>query len=341
MQLNGGVVKGIRGVRSFWVSILAIIFGFIFVGLGIYFFVADSKKTYENATATITECVTEEMGEEIIYHVTLKYTDKDGNEHSGITMDTYDSSWVVGKEIQIKYNVNDFNDVSTTTPAIVLPLLFIGLGAISAVVGVFGILKTIKQLTRKPNENAGKAVIASDFIENNVKDTKLFFHYSGKLNQSYTVEDRDGKVHFECKLLKFNPIGASLYEFIDVTTSDKKQMKIGKTITSSSSGGLPIVGEVLGSSFKIDGVNCWDYVASKGYEIKHLLEGKTIIKYEVIKDQETVAKILPANMKDPFNENSVNFLRMGKGIYRLEINDANLPDIVMIAFIIGRTEIVE
>lgn len=82
-------------------------------------------------------------------------------------------------------------------------------------------------------------------------------------------------------------------------------------------------------------------VANKGYEIKHLLEGITIISYQILKGNKVVANIFPANVKDPFNEESTNYVRMGKGYYRLEIIDANLEDIVAIAFIVSRTEMVE
>ena len=142
-------------------------------------------------------------------------------------------------------------------------------------------------------------------------------------------------------MIKFHLFAHNLYDFIDSKTGTKRQFKIGKTITSSSSGGMIFVGDTLSSRFKINGVNCWDYVKGKGYEIKHLLEGKTIIHYEITKGDSVVANIVPANIKDPFNEDSKNFLLMGKGVYRLEIIDANLEDIVMMAFIISRTSIVE
>ena len=344
MQLNNGFFKGVRGIRAFWISIIAIIFGVAFAGFGVYFAITDSTKTYEDATATITAREVIDMGEdqEDLYRVTLTYADKDGGEHSGVQMDTYDSSWTVGKTVEIKYNVNDFNDVRTRGATIMVPILFISLGSISAVVGVIGFIGAVKRLKRKPKEESGEIKsIEGDFAENIVKDTKLFFHLTGKMNQSYAVEDKDGNVLFECKLLKFSLLASSLYEFIDHKTGDKKQMKISKTVTSESSGGYVFVGDMLSSRFKIDGVNCWDYVADRGYKIKHMLEGKTIINYQIVKGDKVIAKILPADKNDPFNENSLKFMFMNKGYYRLEIAEGNLPDIVMIAFIASRTDMVE
>lgn len=342
MQLNHGVVRGIRGVRSFWISLIAIIVGLIFVGFGIYFLVTDPAKKYEDATATITAVNTEMIGEDEIYHVTLKYTDKNGIEHTGVEMSTYDNTWTVGKEVQIKYNINDFNDVKSTSSPLVFSFVAIGLGAISVLVGIFGIIKTIKILKRKANtEITSNGNTKNESKEENLSDIKLFFHYTGKLNQSYSVEDKKGQIFYECKLVKFSLLGASTFEFINHIADERIQHKIGKTVSSYSEGGLPIVGDILSSSFKIDGENCWDYVARKGYEIKHMLEGKSIINYQIVKNGKIVAKVFPADVRKPFDENSTGYLFMNKGYYRLEIIDAKLSDVVMIAFIVGRTAVVE
>ena len=341
MQLNGKLIRNVRNVRAFWISFLGIIFGAVFVGLGIYFLISpDQGKTYEVATATITEIQSEIIADEENFYCIVSYIDKEGNSYSNVRLDAYNSSWAVGNEIEIRYNVNDSNDIKTNSSIYMVPIVFMVLGSISLIVGVCVFVKTIKSIKRKANKNIEN--VASDAPRaDNLTDTKLFFHFGGKMNQSYFVENQEGEVVYECKLIKFNPFASNLYEFVDSKTGYSKQIKIGKTITSSSSGGMIFVGDVLSSSFKIDGVNCWEYINDKGYEIKHLLEGKTIIHYEIVKNDKVVANIAPANIKDPFNEDSKNFLRMGKGCYRLEFIDASLEDVVMIAFIIGRTDMVE
>lgn len=340
MQLNGKIFRGIRKVRTFWVSLLAIFFGLIFAGLGIYFLILpDQGKMYEKATATIVRFESETILEDINYYTIISYTDNENVAHVDIRLDSYSTSWKVGDEIEIKYNVDLPSDVKLANSSIVVPLAFIVLGSISTIVGIFVLFKTAKSL-KHHNSSVDENALPDEGVVENVKDTKLFFHYSGKMNQSYTIEDELGKVLYECKLVKFNPFASNIYDFIDSKTGYVKQFKIGKTVTSSSSGGMILIGDMLSSGFKINGVNCWDYIHNRGYEVKHLLEGKTIIHYEVTKGDSVVADIVPANIKDPFSE-SKNFLTMGKGVYRLEIVDANLEDIVMIAFIISRTDMVE
>lgn len=357
MQLNGSVVRGVRNVRSFWFALLAVLFGLVFVGIGVYSIISpDQGKTYETATAEILSVETEIMADEETKYVMIKYEDKDGGVHSDIRLDAYTIGWEIGSKVDIKYNVKDFSDVKLDSNPILLPVMFIGMGSLVMAFGIYTFIKTGKRAKRQ----SGEAKVESDGVSNSkseesdanyssaeslpsrkMEDTELFFHYAGKLNQSYAVEDKDGNVVFECKLAKFSLLTASTFEFIDSQSTLSVQHKIGKTVTSSASDGLPIVGDTLSSSFKIDGTNCWDYIADMGYSIKHMLQGRAIFRYEIMKDGENVASIVPANAKDPFNKESVNVLRMAKGYYRLEIADAELKDIVLIAFVISRTDIVE
>jgi hypothetical protein len=188
--------------------------------------------------------------------------------------------------------------------------------------------------------------MAENIKENQKKQTilsniDLFFHPSGMLRQSYEVEDKEKNVLFRCKLAKWSFFFSMTYEFADLKSGSLRKLKIGKTITSHSTDGIPIVGDILSSRFKIDGENCWEYIAKKGYEIKQFLEGKALFRYEVVKNGKVLAQIFPANVKYPFDKEKVNYLRMGKGYYRIEITEGNLEDIVLMAFIIARTEIVE
>ncbi|MBQ8451605.1 MAG: hypothetical protein IJ538_02385 [Clostridia bacterium] len=345
MQLNGKEIRGIRSFRSFWTAILFFVVGIVFVGLGIYFFISpDQGKTYKETTAVITEIGSETIGEDEIKFVIVKYLDAENNEHKDVRLNAFDSSWTIGKEIEIRYNVNNFEDIQRKGSQIVVPIVFVGLGSIAVFASIALFVKTLKlkkQRTPKEVDEKNQKDLINDKQVENIKNTKLFFRFGGKMNQSYFVTNKEGEHVFECNLKWFNIFGFDKFEFVDNMTGNKKLFKMGKTSTSSASGGLPFVGDTLSSNFKIDGTNCWEYLSQKGYEVKHNLGGKTVVYYELVKNKKTVAKIVPANIKDPFNENSTNFLRMGKGCYRLEIIDANLADVVLTAFIISRTDMVE
>ena len=169
----------------------------------------------------------------------------------------------------------------------------------------------------------------------NLKDTKLFFHYCGTLNQSYSVQDKDGRTVYSCKLRKFNPLGASTFEFTDGASGFTKSVKIGKTIT----GGDEHMD--LTSHFTIDGVECWDYLHQRGYQLKQYVLQRPYCRYELVKLGKVVATLVPAHIKDPWNENARNILMMPQGCYRIEIADCRLDDAVMAAFIAAKVNVVE
>ena len=230
------------------------------------------------------------------------------------------------------------------------PFVFVAIGAGAAVmvIAVIGIIIAVKNMKRnsKPlteeqvQENERKLREGAPEIANLV-DAKLYFHRGGKLNQSFLVENKEGKVVYECHLKRFNPIGADLFEFKDIEHDYVKEIKATKCVTSSADGGLPFVGDALTSRFKINGTMCWDYLHNLGYDIGfHILE-RNIARYELKRLGKVVAEILPCSHKDPFNEENKNFLMMGQGYYRIEIIDARLEDAVMAAFIVSRTEMVE
>ena len=220
-------------------------------------------------------------------------------------------------------------------------------GAVLLIIGIIFIVGAIKRMkTSKPlteeeiRANEAKFNEGRPEIEN-LQDVKLFFHFGGKMNQSFFVEDKNGNKKYECKLVKFNPFGANTFDFVDVENNYIKTFKIGKTITTTSDGGMPIVGDILDNHFNINGTNCWEYLHQRGFEIKHFLFESDLMRYELTKSGNLIAKIFPANIKDPFNEESRNILRMGRGVYRLEILDAALEDVVMAAFIISQLEMIQ
>lgn len=236
---------------------------------------------------------------------------------------------------------------ASENPNTIMDIAFIAIGAAIMALSLFFIIRGVRQFKKqkplseeevKANEeklHAGEPKIA------NLKNAKFFFHFGGKMNQSYFVDDKEGKRRFEVKLVKFNPIGSNTYEFHDVDADFTKTLKVGKVLTQSADGGLPFVGDTLSSRFKIDGVQCWEYLRQRGYEIKWYILERPFARYELYKLGKLVAKITPCNVKDPWNEGSMNFLRMGSGVYRIEIVDCRLDDAVMAAFIASRTDMVE
>ncbi len=220
-------------------------------------------------------------------------------------------------------------------------LIVFGIAALLIVISVFMFIYAKRDIQRnKPlSEEEVRANLANEDAGTQVQDTKLFFHFGGKMNQSYIVENKEGKVVFDVKLTKFNPVGNDVFDFINHENGKTKTVKASKVLSANS--GEDGLDFSQTSSFRIDGVNCWDYLRNHGIEIKSFFDTKTIARYEIWQLGKNIANIYQASIKDPWNEGNVNILRTGKGAYRLHINDAKLDDIVMVAFIVARVDFVE
>ena len=217
----------------------------------------------------------------------------------------------------------------------------IAMGAISASIAVVSLIihfkrsKAHKPLTEQEvNEKLGKNE-QFDLEEENLKDTKLYFHLGGKMNQSYFLENRNGKTVCECRLVKFNLLSACTYEIVNHENGHSKTIKIGKTMTSGDEYGA------LGSNFKLDGVDCWEWLHQRGYEIKQYVLTRRIVEVSVLRFGKTIAKFVPTNFKDPWNEEGRDILKMMHGFFRIEVIDANLEDMLIAAIIYSKVELVE
>ena len=126
-------------------SIIAIVLGLVAIGFGVYtqFF---QTKGFEQTTATITQIDQtwkgyndETMEDEYDYTVYVKYT-VDGKEYTG-KADTYDGSYVEGKEITVYYNPSNPADIHGDSG--ILGFIMIGIGVVLVVAGAFLLIKRV------------------------------------------------------------------------------------------------------------------------------------------------------------------------------------------------------
>ena len=150
------------------------------------------------------------------------------------------------------------------------------------------------------------------------------------IKQGTALEDENGKVACEAKMLKFKLFGPSPFEFTNNITNTKEEHKIGKTITQSESG--PAEFFSVKSSFKYDGKNIWDYLHDKGIRIKSAIQsGKLGMTYDVSFEGNQIATITSSSPK-------------GKSLittdlyYDISCEEKDLDLVFLVAFAIARTE---
>lgn len=152
----------------------------------------------------------------------------------------------------------------------------------------------------------------------------------GTIKQGFSLEDENGNVVYEGKMLKFSLFGASPFEFTNYKTNKKEEHKVGKTVTLTESGLAGFFSTK--SSFKYDGENIWNYLHNKGVRIdSHLASSKIGMSYNVSFEGKEIAVIATSSPK-------------GKSIittdlyYDVTCEDKDLDLVFLVAFSIAKTE---
>lgn len=152
------------------------------------------------------------------------------------------------------------------------------------------------------------------------------------LKQGFYLEDENGKVVYDGKMLKFSLFSASPFEFANNITGKKEEHKIGKTITIEEERNDII--DVLSrkSYFKYDGVKIWDYLHDKGIRINSTLSsGKIGMTYTVSFEGNEFATISSSSPKGKSFITSNMF-------YDVICDEKNLDLVFLVAFSIAKTD---
>ena len=155
----------------------------------------------------------------------------------------------------------------------------------------------------------------------------------GTVKQTFYLENEDGNVIYEGKMLKFKLLGASPFEFINHITNKAETHNIGKTVTIEQNTGGGIVDFLSKRSyFKYDGVKIWDYLHDKGIRIDSSLSGDKIgMTYNVTFEGKELATIKTSSPK-------------GKSLittdlyYDITCEEKDLDLVFLVAFSIAKTE---
>ena len=155
----------------------------------------------------------------------------------------------------------------------------------------------------------------------------------GTVKQAFYLENEDGNVVYEGKMLKFKLLGASPFEFINHITNKTEEHNIGKTVTIEQNTGGGIVDFLSKRSyFKYDGVKIWDYLHDKGIRIDSSLSGDKIgMTYNVTFEGKELATVKTSSPK-------------GKSLittdlyYDITCEEKDLDLVFLVAFSIAKTE---
>ena len=160
-------------------------------------------------------------------------------------------------------------------------------------------------------------------------------------HQGHIVEDRNGKVVYEEKVLYATATSPFEEDFTNhiIGYSHHHQLSHAST-TSAGFGGEDIVMEFnLNSAFDFDGVNIWDYIHQVGYGFRFHLHGLAYT-IEVTKNGQKVGTIYTSNQgKNLYNADGPIQPKVGGvGFYILECQNKDLDALMLVALAFTKTE---
>ena len=180
-----------------------------------------------------------------------------------------------------------------------------------------------------------------DQIRNNTKPLKdYYFHFCGKLNQSYILETTDRQPVFEFNCNKIGVVNDFIFTFKDHVSGSEDTHDVSHTITTSY--GDESFSIIDKSYFKVDGKNIWEHISEMGYSIEPYLD-TIAFSYRVNHYGVQVADIKAAgtNILEQYEDKGGlrNVPTIG-GLYRVSCREDDIRAVAIICFAVSRVEIV-
>lgn len=282
----------------------------------------------------------EDSFDDVSYRVLVSYTDADGVFHENIEYPGYNSGMKVGKTVTVAYSADDPEALSSPGGELI-PIVILAVGVVCVLVGLCFLIRTIRhgkadQLKSVDPTSADPSVI-EEIRNNDEAEEEYYFHWTGKLNQSYVMETPSRTPVYEAICQKVRFFRPTEYRFQDHRTGSSRTHMISHTVTVRySSGGFSVPDS---STFKIDGENNWAYLARNGYTLEPRREGIRL-NFDLLRYGIPVAVLEAAGtnlLRDDESQRKLGDLP-APGVYRVRCKESDLEMVFMACFSASRVE---
>lgn len=323
--------------------------GLILVGLilavigGIFFF--SPKDDLIETTAEIMEIQEEydAAADMTSLFAWVRYT-VDGVEYEGSV--GCSSSDKTGDTMEIAYRAND-PGTPMNTGGNVISLVIAALGLLAAVFGITKLVKVLKTKTSdmNPMDKVDRSKASPETVEairNNTEEEKeYYFHYCGKLNQSYVMETPGRMPVYKADCIKFPMLKPYTYDFVNCLTGETKTHEVTHTTTVRyNSGSGPLTGFMVPacSAFDVDGENVWECIGKNGYSMESHLDGIKM-NFDILHYGVKVGelKLAGTNILKDGADSKLGEIP-GTGLYRVFCKESDIPMAFLCAFCVSRVE---
>ena len=335
-----GFFTAYRKFNAIWMAVILMVIGLLFAGVSGFVLLQPEAETVP-VDVVITDITQTGAGEDISHTVLVSY-EVDGKTYE-TELNAYQSGWKVGDTLTCKYEVGHPENVSYGNGMILkIGILVIGLAALAA-----GIVLLFRN-TRKTQKDYAQYNKLDESkidpqkraeIENSTEAPQDYiFHYTGTLNQSFVMKDAFGGEVFRADCDGIQLFKATDYDFVNLQTGEHAARKIGHTVTVTTGNGS-VLFPAMSSSFKIDGRDCWSFLADLGYTMEFSLKGLRC-HYEVKHLGVSVGSVETAGteiLNEKYAGNPLAKLP-AKGLYRVSCRPGEAEGFFLICFCLSKTE---
>ena len=182
---------------------------------------------------------------------------------------------------------------------------------------------------------------------------RTYFHLdmakSFNMKASYFLETKEHEILFEAKVIRQSLFKPGIMEFIDRRTGESITRTVSN-IASVKDSQQPMCIDVdltaeADSSFDLDGVNCWEFLADSGYTVwRH--RDKMKYSYRVLLNGAEIAQLKATFWKNLFLDEEAEEEPKGllggigsTGIFRVDCGEDKLEDLFMICYCLARANV--
>lgn len=293
------------------------------------------------AEATIDRIVEERFGDETNYTVYLSFTDANGVRHEDLEYGAYSSGMEEGGTVTIEYEAENPEAISTPDGEFI-PYIILAVGAIALIASVILGIKAVKTSADDFNElDRVKAdPQQAEAIKNsNEPMSEYYFHFTGKMNQSYIMETPQRTPVFEAICDKIGVVSDYEYTFKNHQTGVSRPCKVSHTLTQSNGIGMGF-SIATASAFKIEGKRNWDYLGELGYSIEPGIRGIKL-NFDLYHYGVKVGNLEAAgvNILSDDKQYRLGDAIPGKGLYKVTCRPSDIEGAFFACFSAARTEL--
>lgn len=335
-------IRKIERIR-FYLSLIAV--GVLFTVVSCIV-IAMPKPEFSSADGVIQriEPYNNPSGEEL-YVVYVSYTDESGNRHEEIRYPAYSSSMKEGDTVTVLYDPAAPEEIQAPGGEIVPYVLFV-VGVIAIVAAVWMIAKGAKKSEsdspfEDPAEKTFDPSLVAQIEQNDEPTREYYFHWTGKLNQSYILETPAREAVYEAICDHIGVLTPYRFTFADRRTGKTQEHKVSHTVTTRYGNGTDslMFSVVSSSHFKIDDVENWRYLSGLGYSVEPEHRGIKLnftVKHcgvPVAYLEAAGVNILKDNAKNPLGDKLP-----GQGLYKVSCKDSDVEAVFAACFCVSRVE---